>query len=407
MIASSARSLLAASLAAVLFAPSALADSCAAPSSVGPDGLDFYKPPSTLPDGEHGSLIWYRPYDNGSAAIAGGTNTLLLYTQVGIHGDTVATSGYMIVPDGDAPAGGWPVVTWAHGTTGIADPCAPTINDPASDDASRVLLTGWVSKGYAVVRTDYEGLGTPGDHPYLIGPSEARAVLDVVRAARQYDPRLGSRVVISGHSQGGHAALWAASMAASYTPELDVLATIAFAPANSLENEVSLLGVIGNTTAVSGTVALIVRGLSVANASFDATSLLTPDALAHYPDTLTECSVYLDSTSSFGSVAANDILVAGASLTDISAQLKENDPKYLTTIPMPVLVLQGTSDATVFSFTTDAMVKNLLASGVNVVEQLYPGETHQGVLSAGYANATAYLDGAFNTLRNGEWVPSN
>ncbi|CAK7212415.1 hypothetical protein SCUCBS95973_001455 [Sporothrix curviconia] len=415
MVASSARGLLAAGLAAVFFAPSAVADGCAIPVPVGPDGLDFYTPPSTLPAGDHGSLIWYRAYANGSAALAGGTNTLLLYTQEGVHGGTVATSGYMVVPDGDAPAGGWPVVTWAHGTTGIADACAPTINDPASDqETNAVLLAGWVSKGYAVVRTDYEGLGTPGDHPYLIGPSEARAVLDIVRAARQHEPRLGSRVVIAGHSQGGHAALWAASMAAAYTPELDVLATIAFAPANSLETEVPLLSAAGNATSLSGTVALIVRGLAIANASLDAASIWSPDALALYPETLTACSVYLDSNASYGAVAADDLLAAGAtttttttSLPDVIAQLKDNDPTYLTAIPQPVLVLQGSADTTVYPFTTAAMVKNLAAGGVDIVEQIYAGATHQGIIDAGNANATAYLESAFNTLRNGEWVPNN
>ena len=74
------------------------------------------------------------------------------------------------------------------------------------------------------MRTDYEGLGTPGDHPYLIGVSEGRSVLDMVRAARKLDSNLGKRVVIAGHSQGGHAALWAASLQRSWTPELNARA---------------------------------------------------------------------------------------------------------------------------------------------------------------------------------------
>ncbi|CAK7206984.1 hypothetical protein SEUCBS139899_009791 [Sporothrix eucalyptigena] len=411
MVASSARGLLAAGLAAVGFSVNTRSSdeaSCTAPYALGPDGLDFYTPPSTLPDGDHGSLIWYRPYDNGSATMTGGANTLLLYTQVGIHGNTVATSGYMVVPDGDAPDGGWPVVTFAHGTTGIADQCAPTIDDPSYDeDTKTVLLESWIKKGYAVVRTDYEGLGTPGDHPYLIGPSEGRAVLDIVRAARQFEPSLGSRVVISGHSQGGHAALWAASMAAEYTPELEVLGTIAFAPANSLETEVPLLSAVGNITSLSGTVALIVRGLAIANASLDTTSIWTPDALQYYPETLTECSTFLDGNSSFGSVGANDLIASGANLTDILAQLKENDPTYITSIPQPVLVLQGSDDTTVYPFTTAAMVKNLKANGIDITEQIYDGATHLSIIDVAAANATAYLEATFNTLFNGEWVPNN
>src|SRR4029078_9309383 len=99
-----------------------------------------------------------------------------------------AISGTVHVPQGKAPKGGWPVVTWAHGTIGRADACAPSsIGRPAQYDQK--LLNGWLKAGYAVVRTDYEGLGTPSTHPYLIGRSEGHSVLDGARAARHGDPR--------------------------------------------------------------------------------------------------------------------------------------------------------------------------------------------------------------------------
>ena len=77
-----------------------------------------------------------------------------------------------------------------------------------------------------MVSTDYEGLGTPGVHPYLIGKSEGRSTLDIIRAARQLDSRIGTRIAITGHSQGGHAALWAASLAHSWTPSSSSCATV-------------------------------------------------------------------------------------------------------------------------------------------------------------------------------------
>ena len=83
-------------------------------------------------------------------------------------------------------------------------------------------LDAWLKAGFAVVRTDYQGLGTPGTHEYLVGQDEGHSVLDIVRAARQVDSTLGKRVIIGGHSQGGHAALWAAALAPKWTPELDV-----------------------------------------------------------------------------------------------------------------------------------------------------------------------------------------
>ena len=125
------------------------------------------------------------------------------------------------------------------------------------------LLNRWLKAGYAVVRTDYEGLGTPSTHPYLIGVSQGRSVLDMVRAARKLDRTLGKKVVIAGHSQGGHAALWAGSLAGKWTPELDVRGTLALAPASHLGEQAGLLGALTSASPLSGLAAMIVRGVDV------------------------------------------------------------------------------------------------------------------------------------------------
>ena len=71
-----------------------------------------------------------------------------------------------------------------------------------------------VNAGYLVAFSDYEGLGTPGRHPYLVGESEGRSVLDAAKAAAQLPGAdAGDQLAIWGHSQGGHAALWAAQLA--------------------------------------------------------------------------------------------------------------------------------------------------------------------------------------------------
>src|SRR5215210_9261719 len=172
-----------------------------------PPGDAFYTPPSPLPGKGHGGLIWARRLKGAAALRGGARNDLVLYRSTGVRGTPVAVSGTVSVPKGRAPKGGWPVISYGHGTTGIADSCAPS-RDSARNPAHGLiayaypLLQRWLKAGYAVVRTDYEGLGTAGPHPFLIGRSEGRSMADAVRAARRLDKRLGRRVVFAGHSQG-------------------------------------------------------------------------------------------------------------------------------------------------------------------------------------------------------------
>src|SRR6478735_5595454 len=249
----------------ILAAPVLAAPANAAVRS-GPAGNAFYTPPASLPKGAHGTPIWQRKLTGKPVLKSAKTNTLLLYSSQAVSGKTVAVSGTVAIPKGKAPKGGWPVITWAHGTVGIADACAPSrIGTQANYDSP--LLNSWLKAGYAVVRTDYEGLGTPGEHPYLIGVSEGRSVLDMARAARKLDPSLSKDVVISGHSQGGHAALWAASLSKKYTPDLKLKGTVAFAPANHIGEQGALLRSLTEPSGLSGLASMIVRGIDIANPS--------------------------------------------------------------------------------------------------------------------------------------------
>ena len=235
-------------------------------------------------------------------------------------------SGTVSVPKGRPPRGGWPVISWAHGTTGIADRCAPSLDSPFDPAHGLIayaypLLERWLKAGYAVVRTDYEGLGTPGAHPYLIGRSEAYSVLDAVRAARKLDTRLGRRVVIAGHSQGGQSALWAASLAGRWTPELKVRGTVALAPVSHLAEQTPLLPNLKDPGALSGLVAMILRGVDIAQPQLGVAAALTERAAALYPQTLTECIPALASPGSFGGLAPAELIRAGVDYGPSTAAL--------------------------------------------------------------------------------------
>lgn len=120
------------------------------------------------------------------------------------RGQLAEGTGLLYLPAGAAPAGGWPVVSWAHGTQGIADRCAPSVSGPTHAERDGRFLDVFLAQGYAVAAADYQGLGSPGTHAYLHVRTAARNAIDMVKASRQYlgTATLSPRWVSVGYSQG-------------------------------------------------------------------------------------------------------------------------------------------------------------------------------------------------------------
>ena len=245
-----------------------------------------------------------------------------------------------------------------------------------------------------MVRTDYEGLGTPGVHAFLGGATEGYSVLDAVRAARKLEPRLSRRIVIAGHSQGGHAALFAASLAPTWTPELRLRGTVAFAPASHLSEQFPLTTQIATPSGgLGGIIALGLRALDTAGL-VDVPALLTPEATALYPQTETACYDALSKPESFGGLPLNQIFRSGADLGPLVAAIDSNDPENLR-FRTAVRVEQGADDGTVFKAFTDQLVNEYTAANVPVTYKVYPGVSHGGVVEAGASDATKWIRGRF------------
>ncbi|MEV4670827.1 lipase family protein [Actinomadura sp. NPDC049382] len=175
----------------------------------------------------------------------------ILYRSTDVHGNPDQVSGTVIVPN-DGRTGTRPLLTYAVGTVGLADQCAPSANFPKGTSIEASEINAALNRGWAVAVTDYQGLGTPGDHTYLVGRPEGTAVLDAARAAQRLPQAqkagvtADSPVGVMGYSQGGHASAWAAELARTYAPDLHIKGIASGGvPADELKGAQAGGGVVG------------------------------------------------------------------------------------------------------------------------------------------------------------------
>lgn len=163
----------------------------------------------------------------------GASRTLMTYKMLSVNGKETQATALVFTPKGTKPKGGWPIVAWAHGTTGVADACAPSQQGLKGNE---YFIAKLLAAGYAVVAPDYEGLGEPSGkelHPFLNLKSEAYSITDaVVAASKNLGNTTEKRWAVVGHSQGGQAALGVAQYASR--AQLNYKGAIAVAPASFL-----------------------------------------------------------------------------------------------------------------------------------------------------------------------------
>ncbi|MGW6725336.1 alpha/beta hydrolase [Nocardia sp. NPDC055029] len=204
----------------------------------------------------------------------------LIYRSTSTGDQLTTTSAAVYFPAGTAPAGGWPVIAWAHGTVGLGDDCAYSVAGPAAVERDRAYLGTWLNQGYAVVAADYAGLGGPGEHPYLNGIVEAHNVVDAVHAATAQYPDLSNKWAVVGQSQGGGAAVFTARYATEFGgPTLDYRGAVGTGVPAYIEDVIQLLGPgmppIALSSHLSAYVLYILNGLRTTFPDLDIDGLLT------------------------------------------------------------------------------------------------------------------------------------
>ena len=233
-----------------------------------------------------GLLLNQEPLEEALTLENAGSAVRILYVSQGWDDQPVTVSGDVFVPKGDAPEGGWPILAWSHGTLGVADICAASFSGHSKRD--KKYLNKWLAEGYAIVATDYEGLGTPGGHAYLHCKSEANGNIDAVRAARQLGFALSDRWMVMGQSQGGQGALCTGAYVKERAPELDFRGTLATAPAVNWKQRFSV-GTPEEPSPFVGMSLLLARGFEVYEPTFDSSEAFTEATMAMMPSTDTAC----------------------------------------------------------------------------------------------------------------------
>lgn len=311
---------------------------------------DFYVVPEPLPPGRPGQLV--RLQEVAGAPV--GTTTLrIMYHSRDAQGRDRAVTGTLSYPDAPAPPGGWPVLSTANGTVGLASHCALSRNRTSAPTRGLPVVA---------VASDYIGLGPVGErHPYLSRLSEGRSVIDAVRAARDLpEAGAGTRWWAIGGSQGGHGALSASELGEAYAPELDLLGTVAYAPAAMFDRNYGALDVL--VTRVVTLMALY--GAATELPEIDPRDYVHPDVAAAVEPAL-DRGCLPDIIASLGPVLASEDFWAGGHPKDTepARSLMLASDVGTVAVDAPVLVVQGTADTTVFPERTRDLVARMCGAG--------------------------------------------
>ncbi|WP_228206913.1 alpha/beta hydrolase [Acinetobacter sp. LoGeW2-3] len=347
---------------------------------------------------------------------------IFTYNMESVQGKNIRATTLVFTPKGTPPMGGWPIVVWAHGTTGAADKCAPSRLPLTGEE--KALVMKLVERGYAVIAPDYEGLGNDNEpHPYLHLESAANSILSAVSEAKKYYGNvLANEWSVVGWSQGGHAAL----AAAEYSTKLanfDYKGAVAIAPASYLVDTLQYGMGVANNVASPGTPEAIEAAKQIAGTLYGYAAIVSSGIKAEKPAfqynqaflntkvplaqaAEIECSPqvakgFRDDIQSYidkegGTYATYQALQPEFNLDDdVKEYLDKNQPGQKP-IPKRVYVFQGEMDTTVPAFiTVTKLFPQLLQVGAEIEQEdliLDPEANHQTIMTRNIGSIADKVD---------------
>jgi pimeloyl-ACP methyl ester carboxylesterase len=333
----------------------------------------FYDPPVPLPAAAPGTLIRSQPFV-GYALPNGATAVRILYHSLALNGDDIAVSGVVLIPKGGSPAGGWPLIAWAHGTSGVARMCAPSLmKDLEYGDEG---LMPMVAAGFAVVATDYAGLGAPGQHAYLNKIPQASDVIFSVRAARQAVGALGKKWVAIGHSQGGMA-VWGVAEREATLRDPTYAGGVSVAGYMDSESWASDVVVPDPETALYWPMQAF--GIKASYPSFDVASMLTPAGMSVFEAVTTKGCFYRSYVISRDLGQKPVVRQNWAAASEVKKYLRDSQSADKP-IAGPLLVVAGDDDQTVLIKSIRGSVAQACRIGLPIEFWHRPGLDHDPLM---------------------------
>ncbi len=336
-------------------------------------------PPPNMTDTGPGSLLSFEPLDEIADDITelGARATRVVYRSTsGIDGGSTEVSGTVVVPGGRAPSGGWPVVSYGHGTTGVLSNCGPS--KYANLLGSAPIVAALVLNGYAVAITDYQGLGVDGSyHPYLDSKTFGYNMIDAVRAARNLIPTLSVRWAAYGVSLGGMAAWAASDRNAEYGGGMELVGTAAIVPVSDMAGLADSAAAGTLTRAQYPLLMYALHGLAITHPEMNLDHYRSGLAKDRWDDFMACIPPESDEVPELvARLQPSDLKPIDADATDaLRGWLTEMAlPQQKSTSPL--LVMYGSTDDLILESWTEKALKRACDSGDVVEYELHRGEGH-------------------------------